>query len=132
MSPKIFLRRILLLVVIAAALSLTGAMSAGIISAVGMAVLGAFFYTGLDERILRGKLFGKVGGSNVMVWWLTHLTLETVVFAALTYAASAICGWHIVTPWLADTGIFLAWLLVAGETAKTLGLLLAVGMASKK
>lgn len=118
MNPRVFLTRIIALAVIAAITAATGGITASILGAAGISLLISLPFTSISERVIRGKLFGKIGG-NILVWWLMHIAYETVTFGALLWLCAAVFGVHIGTTWIAVVAGLISWMLLSGEAMKT-------------
>ena len=118
MSLNTFLFRIAAMAVIFFAASVSGVLA---ISWWGAALIGmgtALAFTFVSERILRGMLMGKIGGSPV-AWYSVQLAGETLTFAALL-GLYAWLGLAFASGWLAISLGLIAWAVLCQEMLRRL------------
>lgn len=84
MNPqaKTVLKRIVAVPAIAVVASVLGAITSSWWAALLMGFVGTLIFTAFSERVLRGKLFGKLGG-GVLSAYVAHLAGETLTLAAI-------------------------------------------------
>lgn len=107
--------RLIAMPILAALIAFFGGFTASLIGAAVFGLLGAIVYTQLDERLIRRRLFGKIG-TNPLVWWVTHAVYETIAIALISFGAFAIMGWHVGTIWVAVVGALFGWVWLTSET----------------
>jgi hypothetical protein len=114
--------------VFAALIALLGGVTAGASGIALVTLIGVIAYTAIDNRIFRGKVFGKVG-KRITMWWLVHELLETTFIVFFMAIAFRLFGWHVGTSWIAIVGGIVSWLWLTGDTLVTLVMTAAVGAA---
>lgn len=112
----------------AALIALLGGVTAGASGIALVTLIGVIAYTAIDNRIFRGKVFGKVG-KRITMWWLVHELLETTFIVFFMAIAFRLFGWHVGTSWIAIVGGIVSWLWLTGDTLVTLVMTAAVGAA---
>ncbi len=82
MNPQTFLKRVVAVTVVAVLASVFGAITSSWWAAALMGFVGTLAFTAVSERVLRGKLFGKLGG-GVGSAYFVQLVGETITLAAI-------------------------------------------------
>ena len=124
--------RLIAMPIIAVIVALTGGITASLLGVAGMAFAGAFVYTMVDERFFRRVLFGKVGGTNPLVWWAVHEIYETVFAVLFTWGVFALFNWHVGTTWVAVVGAVVSWAWLTSETLGNIFPLIALRLAMRR
>lgn len=88
---KTFVARIVAVPVVAVVASVAGAITSSWWAAALMGFVGTLLFTFMSERVLREKLFGKLG-SSPMAWYTVHLLGETAVVALIAALFHFVAG----------------------------------------
>lgn len=129
LSPATLLVRIVAVPAIATIAAVSGAITSSWWTAALMAFGGALLFTAFSERVLRGKLMGKIG-KDMMTWYLVHLVGETIAIAAIGMLFSLLFGVAIASSsfWLFAAA---TWLFLCFEMVSSLLRLLPMWLATR-
>lgn len=131
LSPRTFGIRVVGTPLLAAGASLLGAITSSWWAAALMGFFGALVYTFVAERLLRGKLMGKIG-KDPLAWYFVQLVGETITVAIIGALFALVFGVAV-----ASTAYFwifagVMWVFLCNEMIGSIGRLLPFWLATRK
>lgn len=130
LSPRTLAVRVIAVPALAAVAAVTGAITSSWWAAALMGFGGALLFTAFSERILRGKLMGKIG-KDMMTWYLVHLVGETAAIAVIGMLFSLLFGAAIASAYAFWTFAGVIWLFLCFEMISSLLRLLPMWLATR-
>lgn len=109
-----FVKRIVAVPVVAVVASVVGAITSSWWAAALMGFVGALLFTAFSERVLRGMLFGKLGG-RVLSAYFVQLAGETLALAAIGLLFHFIFGASIANSLYFWVAAGVTWLVLSYE-----------------